>query len=795
MNYGRYFRLNQALSKVEDGVAIYDYINLPAYFGPSVDNPMSPKYPISVTVTSDAVCFRLHYSAFKIEKKGLDKVEKLRLNENEKRRFLDSDFPQYAYNEDNINNKTLPKKNNEGLTDVGMAHMEEVILELPYTDNVSSCLSDTIKDIYSSTFPQVIDENVSMGGRFLEQLIRKRYPSKVFSTSENGIERQLYDELRKVMDDTASYSGLWLMDLYKGGRVDLYKKITDENSGKSKEIIIGFLRKLLLDFMFDLKHSDVFQNSASYQKMYSGLMSDFYFSALIHKCEYYYNRDLITLKTDEITKETDEDIFEEEKKRIVGLYANNLYKAEELWTQDIMNPNAEKYFEYNNSKKTPSIDKNKSIKQFLDRVFVNCYMVEDNRFLKRGSWFAEPEEEMRRVCFPMDEITENGKLVKQHICNTNTLVAYLKMKSDKDVPHEIVSFSEKNREIISRWFLRRYDFNDVCHLHLSRWANLLTFSWFFFLILLFIISNTAVEYCIKIIDSYPYLPMWNGLSFLTCIAIVIIILRCQYKKHTVDMLSTHVRQSSQRIFNFTLLLAVIVIGVHWGYFFVVLLTLGIICLFFPKCRRVVEKVFERSTSYLHLFFPRLVASITTAWLTMTMGFDIYVAFFDQHVSRGTAITIWAIVAIFVMYEINRITPRSHIWKKLLRGCQLVIISYGISLVVGTIVINFVGRQYMDRGDGFGGITYSTGFVDTDAKPLKVIAKDVTFGDLNKSQQDKVMHDVHCEKNNCQSITVFRIGEHEVFFMRDFLIMFSCVTMFMGIFLQMFIFDDKKMTEF
>ena len=148
-----------------------------------------------------------------------------------------------------------------------------------------------------------------------------------------------------------------------------------------------------------------------------------------------------------------------------------------------------------------------------------------------------------------------------------------------------------------------------------------------------------------------------------------------------------------------------------------------------------------------------------------------------------------------MYEINRITPQTQIWKKLLRGCQLVVISYGISLVVGTIVINFVGRQYMDRGDGFGNITFTSGIMDTDTKPHSVIMKEFTFGDLSKTQQNRIMHDVHCDNNNCQSITVFHIGEHEVFFMRDFLIMFSFITMFMGIFLQMFIFEDKKMTEF
>ena len=79
--------------------------------------------------------------------------------------------------------------------------------------------------------------------------------------------------------------------------------------------------------------------------------------------------------------------------------------------------------------------------------------------------------------------------------------------------------------------------------------------------------------------------------------------------------------------------------------------------------------------------------------------------------------------------------------------------------------------------------------------FKLIMKEFTFGDLSKTQQNRIMHDVHCDNNNCQSITVFHIGEHEVFFMRDFLIMFSFITMFMGIFLQMFIFDEKKMTEF
>ena len=67
MNYGKFFRLNKNLSRIEDGFAIYDYIDLPAYFTPSSDNLMSPKYPVSITVLTDSVVFKLHYSAYKIE--------------------------------------------------------------------------------------------------------------------------------------------------------------------------------------------------------------------------------------------------------------------------------------------------------------------------------------------------------------------------------------------------------------------------------------------------------------------------------------------------------------------------------------------------------------------------------------------------------------------------------------------------------------------------------------------------------------------------------------------------------
>ena len=343
MNYGKFFRLNKNLSRIEDGFAIYDYIDLPAYFAPSMDNKMSPKYPISLMITSSSVIFRLHYSAYKIEKEK------------------DLNYPKYYFDheiKDDLR-KELEKEKSGYTTKI--AHMEEIVLELPYVNTVNKNLADTIKTIYNTEFPQkIIDkkeekkDGISTGGRYLEKLIRKRYLEENIK-EDKDIHSDLYHSLRRISDGTSSYSTLWLMGLIIGEKDNIRYILTDKKGN-----VVGFLRKLMLDFMFDLKHSDVFQNSAYYQQMYSGLMSDFYFSALMHKCEYYYYRELITDEISKIgkeekaekpeNKETKTKKHEERVSRLRCLYAQELYKAEELWIKDIMSPFSEVYFEHYNIK-------------------------------------------------------------------------------------------------------------------------------------------------------------------------------------------------------------------------------------------------------------------------------------------------------------------------------------------------------------------------------------------------------------------------------------------------------------
>lgn len=765
MNYGKFFRLNKNLSRIEDGFAIYDYIDLPAYFAPSMDNKMSPKHPISLMITSSSVIFRLHYSAYKITKEK------------------DKKYPKYYYDYEITDDLRKDQQKVKPGDTTKIAHMEEVVLELPYMNTLNKNLADTIKSIYNTEFPQKItdkedDKIDGISGRYLEKLIRKRYLEENVE-EEKDIHSHLYHSLRRISDGTPSYSTLWLMGLVVGEKDDVHYIRTDKKGN-----VVGFLRKLLLDFMFDLKHSDVFQNSAYYQNMYSGLMSDFFFSALMHKCEYYYYRVLVT---EEIKKFEDSEITDDDKERILYLYANDLRISEELWTQDIMSPNAEKYFEYSNDKKKDSGFCN----SYWEKILLKCQLIEMNQLVNRDSWFAEPEEEMRRVCFPMDERDDNEKLIKVHICNAKTILDHFIINGvGGKYKEELIDSTERNREVISRWFLKRYDFNDVCHLHLSRKANSVSFVPFLICILFFALWPSLSEKLIGTVNLHPWLPTLFFVIFFGFIALLFQQKSREYKLRNRNLLNKHIEKNSQRIVNFMIILIAFIIAINYFYYFLAMMGVVVFFLFLKSGMVKIKEYLRHITSYLHLLFPRLVASITTAWLTMSLGFDLYAAFFDKHVSWPTAIMIVVIVFVFVMYELNRVTQRCDIWKKIVRSIQLVTISYGISLVVGSIVIDFLGRQYMERGGPYDDrrdfiMQYYPGTATLSAVP---------FDELPADKQVEVMENVRCEKG-CRSIQVFHLGEHEVFFMRDFLIMFSFVTMFMGVFLQMFIFDEKKMTEF
>lgn len=822
MNYGSYFRLNQSISRLENGVAVYDYIDLPAYFTSSEENLMSPKYPISVIITSSSVCFRLHYSSLKIEE-----LDNLQSN--------DKNYPKYIYNIEDVDNANVNHVKHGD--NIKIAHMEEVILELPYVNDGSDKLSSTIKQIYNSQFPLADTRNENgknSGGRFLKQKINYRYSSK---HKPEGVEGDLYETMQKTTDQMPSYSSLWLMGLLKGEDGKKFYDLFDEEGN-----VIGFLRKLLLDFMFDLRHSDVFQNSANYQKMYSGLMADFFFSALMHKCEYYYYRKLTRQAIDAIEKDDD---IEGRKKVITTLYASELVKAEDLWIKDIMNPLAEKEFEH----RYPGIHN-------LLREYFEYYS-----FKQWPSWFAEPEEEMRRVCFSMKD--KDGE---RHICNADTLVRYLNLKSESgDVGiDKMVELRNDGKERISKWFLKQYAFSDVLHLHLFKYANFLLLVLFAIPMLVSLfrrekLKEYYLDYLLKetvLIIAIIVLPIacywiWNRINYRTD--------NNQEKKKTKRRISpiviTRLKIIAEKVTWVILCIISVIFVISKEYerdriptisiWYSLLVPVAYVAYSSYKRRGfkgVLPDIIRDMISCLHLFLPRLVASITLAWITLSMGFDLYVSYFDAPPRTGYIIGICVIVTLFVMYSINIVIPHSPPLRKLLRSMELMIVSYFISLSVGFVIINFLGEKFLERGGYMS--EYYTQYVENEEDPSinrfvkingKLEHKDIT-GDV-KLNYDSMesncigyaqkiimkMDSACCAENDTYHYSKRLTSELEnvyhstkkdgklkanypvaakiefwgihIFVLRDFLIMFAFIAMFTGIFIQLIIFgDNKQMTE-
>jgi len=1139
MNIGRFFRLNQGLSVVVDGVVVYDYTGLPAYQGLASDNTMSPKYPISLVITPDSVRFRMHYCAYKT--KWNDETG--------------NDHYDYQYAVKDVF-KTGADNN--------IAHVNEVILELPFVEKPTSDLTDIVKGAYIANFPQVSadkhgraltkmghilmsvgDELQRMGAdiyiayghiselkhiqdavatlqmmedelreksdaflvcaRDLQQIIenltqlsedinstevrktviflkdkaialnedcgklrdvvaslkkRKRNEQNwnsiinelprvhnnlkdngkalrqkggsllnvgqdVLESSESQMTGSRFlDKLIKEWTDgvgskpsAVSYSTLWLMDLYKGDGFDLY-----DDTSKGSEQVTKFLRKLLLDFMFDLKHSTVFCTSPNYDRMYNGLMTNYYFSALMHKCEFYYYRELTIRAVEEnLVKKTDD--------QLMLLYAKELFNAEELWAADIRNPLSDKYFEqtfpddFRQRERKPLKDNVKEVLNCIRYSELKLFLKEfylpfrrDTRWnelksfsrdlhlrlsnntqwknlklrckelfggLIKGrqwtelhsnvfermtrtrwdSWFANPEEEMRRIYFVMKE---NG--IKR-ICNSSVLVEHLGMdKSEDDTVKAMALSARQNRGNSSRWFLNRYDFNDVLHLHFFKWANFIWISILcFFLFFLFEIGD------IPCIDKGPASGFLGILDFAGVVSkkmfvnhlnATLILLFCFlffdclfikwgnfYPGKNNPLRRSFRRFRAKRVLLIAWAIACLMLLPYnlldvdnpngcgyddWLYAFLIIsgcsafafvlikntivrfciIALSVlICLWrnmlifsvwtkgiwtlatlliaagfyllldsiiFSKKFKELRKPYIHPIESWHLLLPKLVASITAAWLTIAMGFDALAAFFDSPVVWTTMSIIILVVFSFILYQIDRELPESSSWMKVYRSFELLIISYCLSLCIGLIIINFVGIRYLERSGaldtyydeyvyehGKAPLIVETNHVDTliDADSLKserekfkLLSQDYTkcrlildkvlifplpeemkAEGLQKQDykdflqtigavlfyspsleshgqmvalDDKKYTGFLLAQDSLPSPTTsyvhrYRLAKKtpvyarkkiiyskgDLFIVQDFLIMFSFVAMFIGVFLQMVFFDRKKMTEF
>ena len=800
MNSGSFFRLDLDSSKVVDGITVFEYVDLPDL----EERNDGLIYPIRLTITKERASFFVHY----------------------------------------YNGHVRP------------SHTEEVILDLPYKETNIEALSSTIKRVYNTDFP--------MSTYLLNVMVRRYDSKKDEKLREKIIIKQNegeYDDLEKEIEiiekykclkesqiniDSYSSLSLWgLVDKQDDGSF-VYKIVEDDQNNeqskeddKKSEKITKFLRKLLLDFMFDLMHSDVFECSKYYSQMREGLMSDFFFSSIVKKSEYFYNRRLVrarfsiisdnrgyvlsskktkllekdkqkkerlkhkidsirrSIKQCGLNKKTSVPFFNKQRNKLLSffvkrenrlikelnliqegvakhnntdiqfknikyLYAERLDEAESAWVETIMSLLADKHFSF-----SPEWYEDKKADEKDD----------DYLFRVSDSWFVDPEEEMSRVVFPLSEPDINKE---QNWCQRlfSSIKNFFDISSTK--VHYLNSFELSNmigcedntsnlarNTKISKWFYRRFDFKDAFGLHLYKRGHVE----FFLLLALFAVVFVgsiilpSLGLCVESSNAFWQNP--KGFLLFPIVAAAFFIIRFVHfhiliwrkkKSKSLDdlLVLQRLKRELRRISELILCLFGI-IAFLWIYnhnnrcqsivMIVSLFLTIILCCFFLR-KRIINK---RIINNIHLLLPRLLASITAAWIPLVIGNDI----FKERLSWPVWVIIVVVVFTFILYENNKTIPKIKPKWKICRAAELMLISYSMSLVVGFFALNILGDPMSDAVQC-----------------------------CCQKQNSPVSYSWHFLENyDSLTLTVFP----------EYLVQFSFLAMFIGVFIQM-IFEEKNITE-
>ena len=613
MNHGKFFSLNLSASRIENGIAVFDYTDI---FDAEVteNHAQTPRYPIGISITPTSVKFILQYC---------------------------------VYLQNNNFASSIDKAIQLGSTQV--RHMEEVLIELPLTPTNGLSLTATLKRLYSTPFPIQLKEEKN----YILELIEKRYNKKEqVPNNSNKHDNLHYQYLLKQKTDTSpsniTYSSLPVYELLKKNGYELYTLHTNKDKNTKEKKYDKVLQKIVLDFFFDMMHSDVFKNSAHYDEMYSTFMSDFFCAAIIRKAEYYYQRALVN------------DLYSNNQSisDSINIYAANFEKAEKHWIECIQSPEADKHFEFQPNWFEPIAEKKRCDKLYKAWRHIWNFVIPFYKRVESDYWFAPPEEELQRVYYSQcSEIA-----CSQHLCSKI---------SKRNLEHPIskdIDILQQRASASTKWFLKRYNFKDANRVAWFPWANTLSLFILIAFITLVVGPRNGDGILLKLYNTFYHFTesitelTQSGFSWL-------------YDKTLAFVLFLGIPTWS--MWKFAILL-------------IVLISLGIYLLY-PIFRTGIFR-----SGRMHFLFPRLIASITAAWFTITLGEDLFKAFFDAKINWVVWLAIVAFIWGFVVYEVHRIVPKIGLLRKLGRALQLIIISFAISLAVGICVINFTGDRMLVR---------------------------------------------------------------------------------------------------
>jgi hypothetical protein len=201
-------------------------------------------------------------------------------------------------------------------------------------------------------------------------------------------------------------------------------KVFRSEDPKEKKI---YFRKLLLDFIYDLEHTHVFENSPYYEEAEVRLRENFMFNAIAAKAAYYWNRHnwIKKLYEEQREKDTSGEHTGNDEKGGKAIYAENLAATEKQWLDILRSEQSCEYCSYS------------------------------------SGWFQSVEKEYEDVILP-----ESKNKHAEEVFDRYEWRQTLKQGSNsRDQNHTTYEKDNLNitRESV-RWFLRRYNFISAARL-------------------------------------------------------------------------------------------------------------------------------------------------------------------------------------------------------------------------------------------------------------------------------------------------------------------------------------------
>lgn len=583
MNYGRFFEFDFESSRLQEGIAVFNYRWLRDVAGP--DRTDTPHHPVYLTFTSEAVVFNLHY--------------------------LDVDLDNKRHNKD--------------------IHYHNPIIELTLSPNleITDGLTESLNETYYSEFPIKANDP-------LRKIIRESY------------ERERENDSLTFQDNYTS------LEVFQGETEADYL----ETDNVEKKTATHFLRKLILDFLYDFEFTSVFKNLAYYNEVSVKLKENFLFNALMNKTRYYYYR--TRLIGSELFSVLDDDQKHPDNERLdknLRFLFQRYEKAEHEWVESIINRKSMEAFH-----ESPWFEE---CHEELEQVFAvqrlqHLQKQNGNKirsFQKKETKEIEPVREIENVA-PAPQKKRNPRmrfLGKAGITPTNTF--HLTVSNLLNLIHKKPSEETKQ--------LEKEEHNAFKKAVVSHYDS----------------ARKAAKWDVEHFQFTSLFRIWCGdrktllLTFLSLAGLIILLTGLFFALH---------RKNGILYQN----------GLDIGWQVIIIAGTGLVLL---CVLGVILRQFRRSTwgiGFPLMVMPRLLAAMVASWFTLCLSEDLFLKLSSIPFSISAVTILALITGFFIAYESYALNPYDNIKHYFLSVIWVFAIAYGYAIVTGLLVYDFFGERFI-----------------------------------------------------------------------------------------------------